>query len=123
MARYRNTLKEPPDVKVVVRKADGGYLARDDNGLYFTNDRSTALVFDYLADQVPEQLEVIRNEKGLQLAAEPVPLQEIYETCDRCRELFMPAMVFFDGGRYLCPDCLRLFKRPQAPADTGLEVA
>jgi formylmethanofuran dehydrogenase subunit E len=34
-----------------------------------------------------------------------VPPEEIYETCDRCKELFMPFMTFFDGKQFLCADC------------------
>ena len=40
-----------------IRNARGKYLARDANGLFFTDDRSTAMVFDYREDSVPEQLE------------------------------------------------------------------
>ena len=39
------------------------------------------------------------------LAADPVPPEEIYETCDQCKDLFMPFMTFFDGKQFLCADC------------------
>ncbi len=96
-----------PDLKVVIRDAHGKYLAQDDNGLFFTENRSAALVLDYRFDNIAEQLEIIRQTHGLVLTADPVPLEEIYETCDRCKELFMPFMTFFDGKRFLCADCRR----------------
>ena len=98
---------ELQDYKVFIRGPRGKYLAQDANGLFFTEDRSAALVFDYRADAVAEQLEVIGRTYGIVLAADPVPPEEIYETCDRCQELFMPFMTFFDGKQFLCADCRR----------------
>ena len=98
---------ELQDYKVFIRGPRGKYLAQDANGLFFTEDRSAALVFDYRADAVAEQLEVIGRTCGIVLAADPVPPEEIYETCDRCQELFMPFMTFFDGKQFLCSDCRR----------------
>jgi hypothetical protein len=105
----RKSLKPnaPPDIKVFIRNARGKYLAQDAHGLFFTEDRSAALIFDYRADAVAEQLEVIARAHGIALAADPVPPEEIYETCDRCKELFMPFMIFFDGKQFLCADCRR----------------
>ncbi len=98
---------EPRDVKVFIRNAQGKFLAQDANGLFFTDDRSVAIVLNYEADEVPKQLAAIQKAQGVSLAADPVPLEEIYETCDRCKELFVPFMTFFDGKRFLCPDCRR----------------
>ena len=105
MPRRSDKPIEPPDIKVFIRNAQGKYLAQDANGVFFTEDRSAALVFNYRSDSVPEQLEMIGTTHGIALIAEPVPPEEIYETCDRCRDLFMPFMTFFDGKRFLCPDC------------------
>jgi hypothetical protein len=107
MPRNSNQPKEPPDIKVFIRDARGKYLAQDANGLFFTEDRSAAIVLNYRADSVPEQLEMIGKTHGIALAADPVPPQEIYETCDGCKDLFMPFMTFFDGKRFLCADCRR----------------
>ena len=96
---------EPPDLKVFIRDARGKYLAQDANGLFFSEDRSVAMVFNYRGDSVAEQLEVLGETHGIALTADPVPPEEIYETCDRCKDLFMPFMTFFDGKRFLCPDC------------------
>ena len=52
---------------------------------------------------------MIGTTHGIALTAEPVPPEEIYETCDRCKDLFMPFMTFFDGKRFLCPDCRSRF--------------
>jgi hypothetical protein len=105
MSRRSNRVSEPPDIKVFVRDPRGRYLAQDANGLFFSEDRSVAMVFNYRADAVVEQLEKLAETRGIALAAEPVPPEEIYETCDRCNDLFMPFMTFFDGNQFLCPDC------------------
>ena len=105
MPRKSDRLDELHDLKVFIRNERGKYLAQDANGLFFTEDRSAALVFDYRADAVAEQLEVIGKTYGIVLAADPVPLEQIYETCDRCKDLFMPFMTFFDGKQFLCADC------------------
>jgi hypothetical protein len=107
MPRKSDRLSEPQDHRVFIRNPRGKYLAQDANGLFFTEDRSAALVFDYRADAVAEQLEVIGKTYGIALAADPVPPEEIYETCDQCKDLFMPFMTFFDGKQFLCADCRR----------------
>jgi hypothetical protein len=107
MPRKSDRPNEPPDIKVFIRNVRGKYLAQDANGLFFTDDRAAAMVFDYRGDSVPEQLEIIGKTHGIALAADPVPPDEIYETCDRCKDLFMPFMTFFDGKRFLCADCRR----------------
>lgn len=95
------------DFRVVIRNAHGEYLTENDSGVFFTDDRSQATVFNFRSDQVQEQLDLILKTQGIPLVADPVPLEEIYETCDRCKELFMPSMTFFDGQQFLCPDCRR----------------
>jgi hypothetical protein len=113
MPRTSDKPNEPPDIKVFIRTAQGKYLAQDDNGLFFTDNRAAALILNYRADQVLEQLELIGRTHGINLAADPVPPEEIYESCDRCQELFMPFMTYFDGKEFLCADCRRrLVRRP-----------
>jgi hypothetical protein len=107
MPRKSDRLHESQDHKVFIRNPRGKYLAQDANGLFFTEDRTGALVFDYRGDAVAEQLEVISKTYGVVLAADPVPPEEIYETCDQCQDLFMPFMTFFDGKQFLCADCRR----------------
>ena len=107
MPRKGDRPNEPPDIKVFIRNAHGKYLAQDDNGLFLTEDRSAAMIFNYRSDRVPEQLEMIQQTQGIALAADPVPPEEIYETCDRCKELFMPFMTYFDGKLFLCAECRR----------------
>jgi hypothetical protein len=116
MPRKSDKPIDPPDFKVFIRNPRGKYLARDANGLFFTDDRSAAMVFDYRADSVAEQLELIGKTHGIALAADPVPLEEIYEMCDRCRELFMPFMTHFDGKQFLCADCRKRLPRRSARA-------
>ena len=119
MPGYSDRLSGLPDIKVFIRNPRGKYLAQDANGLFFTEDRSAAIVLNYEADEVPKQLEAIRKTHGVELAADPVPLEEIYETCDRCKELFIPFMTFFDGKRFLCADCRRVVveKQPRASSE------
>jgi hypothetical protein len=111
MPRRSPKLIEPPDIKVFIRDARGKYLAQDGNGIFFTEDRSVALLFDYRSDAVADQLEAIGATQGIVLTADPVPPEEIYESCDRCRELFMPFMIVFDGRRFLCAECRRRASR------------
>jgi hypothetical protein len=118
MPAQSQALNRLPDIKVFIRNAQGKYLAQDANGLFFTEDRSAAVVLNYESDEVPKQLEAIRKSQGVILAADPVPLDEIYETCDRCKELFVPFMTFFDGKRFLCADCRRA-----GPAKTARATA
>lgn len=114
MPRKSDKPSEPPDIKVFIRNAQGKDLAQDANGLFFTEDRSAAMVFNYRGDGVQEQLVSIQEAHGIALAADPVPPHEIYETCDRCKDLFMPFMTFFDGKQFLCADCRR-----RAPTRSG----
>ena len=107
MGRNNYNPNETPDIRVMVRNAQGKYLAQDDYGLFFTEERSVAIVFNYRSDCVADQLTMLQKTRGITLAAEPVPPEEIYETCDRCKDLFMPFMIFFDGKRFLCVDCRR----------------
>jgi hypothetical protein len=109
-----NRFSRLPDIKVFIRNPQGKYLAQDANGLFFTDDRSVAIVLNYEADEVPKQLAAIEKAQGVSLAADPVPLEEIYETCDRCKELFIPFMTFFDGSRFLCAECRRAISAGRA---------
>ena len=105
MPGHSDILGELPDVRVFIVNPHGKYLAHDAHGVFFTEDRSAAIILSYHSDRVPEQLEQIRKHQGIALQAVPVPPADIYECCDRCKELFMPAMTFFDGKNFLCPEC------------------
>lgn len=105
---------ETLDVRVVIRNAQGSYLAQDEHGLFFTNNRSAAMVFYYRADCVAEQLAELHKTQGIALVAEPVPPEEIYERCDGCQDFFPPWMTYFDGTGFLCPDCRSRKSRRQA---------
>ena len=78
------------DFRVFIRDREGHYLAQGMQGWYFTDDRSRAAVFHYFSDRVAEQLERIGSVQGVHLKEEPVPLHEIYEICDRCKEMAIP---------------------------------
>jgi hypothetical protein len=104
-ANDKPSLKDLPEMKVMIRNPQGKYLAQDANGLFFTEERKFAVVLRYLADHVQEQLETIRRSYGISLVVDPVPMEEVYERCDQCHELFMPYMLFFNGTRFLCAEC------------------
>lgn len=106
----RLTDLDEPDVRVVIVDGQGRFLAEDANGLFFTEQRSGALVFRYRADRVQEQIETLRRTSGIVLVPDPVLPEEVYETCDACKEFFMPHMVFFDGTLFLCADCRNLVR-------------
>lgn len=120
-----NTLRaKPADFKVTLRNDHGHYLAQDDNGLYFCDDRARAIVLNYYADDVQSQLDLLKEEAKVALEPEPVPIEDLYEQCDRCRDFFHPTMIRFDGQRFLCADCLKLAAKPrgaksQQPAKHG----
>ena len=95
----------PADFRVVIQTADGLYLAGGSGSWHFTPQRQEATVFQYLGDRVAQQLEQLRKSNGAVLEAVPVPMEEVYEVCDGCKELFPPAMVLFDGKVFLCADC------------------
>ena len=127
MGAHKQNPSETPDIRVMIRNAQGNYLAQDDYGLFFTNNRSAAMVFHYRSDCVADQLEELQETQGIALAAEPVPPEEIYERCDRCQDLFPPWMTYFDGKAFLCADCRTHGPRrgvhrqsPQRPA-AGME--
>jgi hypothetical protein len=103
-----------PDLRVVIRNHEGKYLAGGTGHSFFTEERSSAAVFLYVGDRVAEQLEAVRETQGLALEAVPIPVEEIYEMCDRCKEFFMPFMVFFDGRTFMCADCRNRAKKRRA---------
>ena len=93
-------------MKVRIRNSDGKYLAGKDTGWGFSEDSSKALVFDYVAHHVAEQLEIIRQAQGLCLEAVEVDPKEVLESCDACQRLISPFNVVFDGKNFLCRECL-----------------
>ncbi len=101
------------DFRVVIRNPAGQYLTDDATRLFFTDDRTQATVFHYRGDNVQEQIEAILQKQGVALVADPVPPEDIYETCERCQELFMPYMIFYDGKQFLCAECRAATRRPR----------
>jgi len=92
-------------MKVRIRNLEGHYLAGANPDLGFSADSTKALVFDYLGHNIAEQLEIIRQTKGLTLQIEEVDPKEVLETCDACGNMFSPFGISFDGRRFLCTDC------------------
>ena len=114
MPEHKKKTADIPDIKVFIRNVRGQYLAGAGDRGYFTDERSEAIIVNYRTDRVPEQIEMIRKTQGIFLVADPVPLEEIYEKCDNCGELFSPLMTFFNGNRFICQDCQKPRKRNRA---------
>ena len=98
-------MAELQDFKVVIRGPDGKYISGSTRDWGFAEERCRAIVFDYRAHRVEEQLDMIRQVYGLALEAVPLDPEEIYETCDRCKQLATPFRVYFDGRLFLCQAC------------------
>ena len=96
-------------MKVRIRNSEGKYLAGKDTGWGFSEDASKAIVFDYVAHHVAEQLEILRESQGVYLEAVEVDPKEVLECCDACKRLVSPFSVVFDGHSFLCLECV--FKR------------
>ena len=101
-------------IHVVLRDGCGRYLAGQRNMWVFTEDFSQARVFDFIRDRIAEQIEALHREHGLALSIIAVDPLERYEICDLCGHRTMPYSIFFDGQKYLCPEC-RLNPKPAPP--------
>lgn len=115
MAHSKDKPLDIPDIKVFIRNIRGQYLAGAAEESYFTDNRAEALVVGYRTDRVPDQIAMIRKTQGIFLVADPVPLDEIYEKCDRCGDLASPLMTFFDGTHFVCADCRKPKRRSSRP--------
>ena len=98
-------MRERHAIHVVLRDGYGRYLAGYKDNWSFTDDFSQARVFDFVADRIAEQVEVLQRSNGLQLSIIAVDPLDRYETCDVCGNRAMPYSTFFDGTRYFCPTC------------------
>jgi hypothetical protein len=105
MGPCASTTNERPAIKVLIRNLDCEYIVGKNGRWGLTRDRSKATAFDYLRDQVEEQLQVLRKTSGLVLVAEARDPREAYETCDRCSRRLLPLNAHFDGKLFLCPCC------------------
>jgi hypothetical protein len=92
-------------IKVVIRAPDGRFLKGQPKDRSFTTDRAEARVFDYVRDGIAEQLDELRVDQGIQWVAEPIDPRERYEVCDSCGKRVMSFKAYYDGRRYLCPEC------------------
>jgi len=102
------------DVHVVIRNFDGQYLTGFQGAWGFSDQVAQAKVFGYVADHIPEQLQLLKQNQGLWLEAVPIDPRERYETCDHCGQRMMSFRVYFDGKEYLCPDCRESEPQEQA---------
>ena len=94
-------------IPIYLRSPAGDYLARTKDGWGFVSESSQAHVFDYHADQVPQQLAAVHRELGVVLIAWPCDPTLLRETCDACGGTMFPTSATFDGTRFLCQACRR----------------
>jgi hypothetical protein len=107
-------MRERHAIHVVLRDGCGRYLAGQKNDWSFTDDFSQARIFDFIRDRIEEQVDSLTRDHGLALSIVAVDPLERYEICDICGTRAMPYSTFFDGHRYLCPDCHKAHA-PAAP--------
>ena len=98
-------MTEPEAIKVLIVNEEGQYLAGTGRHWEFTEDRSRARVFDYLADHVMDQIQLVRNAHGMVWVAVRLDPSEAYEFCDRCGSRMVATKSFFTGKEFLCADC------------------
>jgi hypothetical protein len=98
-------MNELPVIRVFIRDLDGRYLAGEGSEWSFTTDITRARIFDYLQDQVAEQLDRVWKELGMVWGAVPADLRDASEVCDLCGRRTRTLQAFFDGHRFLCPEC------------------
>ncbi len=96
---------EPHAIHVVLQNCEGRYLAGQTGSWSFSDHLDQARVFDYVADHIPEQLEILEQSHGITLIALPLDPRERYESCDRCGARLMAFKIYYDGRQYLCPEC------------------
>ena len=98
-------MDEAPPLKVLLANVHGEFLATEDGHWVFTDERTRAMVFDYIADTVPQKIEMVQRMYRLVLKAVPLDPGEFFEFCDGCNRISIPLDFFFDGIQFLCPNC------------------
>jgi formylmethanofuran dehydrogenase subunit E len=98
-------MNDPHAIRVLLRNAEGKYLAGTGLQGELTEDRARAAVFDYLRDRVAERLEMMQGLHGTTWRPVLVDPREVCEVCDRCGQRVMSFKAFFDGRQFLCPAC------------------
>jgi hypothetical protein len=98
-------MSDPHAIKVMLRSPDGRYVAGHEAGWLLTDDSTRARVFDFVGDRIAEQLQNLQRSSGATWVAVPVDPREGYEICDGCGQRLMAFKIFFDGERFLCPEC------------------
>ncbi|HWI56356.1 MAG TPA: hypothetical protein VNZ22_03970 [Bacillota bacterium] len=95
----------PDNRQIVIRTPDGKYLSGDANGLRLVHSVYEALLIDPERIPLEATLAELRRVTGLAVELASLDLAEVFETCDRCGQQVTPLIAYFDGRRFLCPDC------------------
>ena len=111
-------MTESEAIKVLIVNEEGQYLAGTGKYWEFTEDRSRARVFDYHADHVVDQIQLVRNAYGKIWVAVRLDPSEAYEFCDRCGSRMVATRSFFNGKEFLCAHC-RMHRADAAPSDAA----
>lgn len=102
-------MNEPEAIKVLIVNEDGQYLAGTATEWEFTEERTRARVFDYADDHVASILKLVKNIYGTVWIAVKLDPSEAYEFCDRCGSRMSSLRAFFDGERFICPECRKSY--------------
>ena len=103
-------MNERSIIKVLIRTADGRYLAREGKSWKLTEDRTEAAAFDYPILNLADQIAGVPNGFGSVFILVPAEALKADEICDRCGRAISPSKAFFDGDQFLCPEC-RVYSR------------
>jgi len=108
-----------PVMRVLIETLDGRYLAGDQGGWWFTEERSKARVFDFLTSSTAREWDALQKGQGIVLLALPVERREIYETCNRCGRMVKSLRALFDGKQFLCPECRSNLSSAHSRSEVG----
>jgi len=92
-------------IKVILQNQEGRYLAGDLEQGELTDERAKARVLNYVQDGVREQLDALRQTRGISWTVVRLDPREAYEICDQCGRRVMSFKALFDGSRFLCDQC------------------
>jgi hypothetical protein len=92
-------------IKVLIVNEEGQYLCGTSAHWEFTDDRAKARVFDYIEDNVADQVQLVRHAYRAIWIAVRLDPAEAYEFCDKCGARMTSLEAFFNGSQFFCAYC------------------
>lgn len=92
-------------IRVLIRNAEGRYLANSGPPWVFTAQPEEAQVFDFVRDEVAALVESVRSSQGMVWTVVRADPRAGYEVCDHCGRRVMAFKAIFDGRNFWCADC------------------